>query len=561
MKPDEDAAFVINDGVRVYEPAEKVGGCWTVKRGDGSYVRVGSDMGRLLVALTSSSSAISPSALVSTLGPPWTVGDVTSALNAAMRLDIVGNGRMCSSSATKNGRLKTKKRGSGRVVFVPPLTVQFTVFRIDRLAGRLRPVLQAVPLGVLCYVVGIVSIIGVIMLALRWTDVVVTLSEPVSLKVALSVAFASFAAITLHELGHGVALIREGEAPSRFGFMFFYLVPAMFCDVSDGWLLRRKQQRVTVALAGVATQALIGGVCSIAAVFSMLTSAGESNDVVISLTLVSVSNYLAVIINLVPLVKLDGYIALMAHLDVPFLRQNALDATRTLALWILFGVRCPVISAFQTQWMVWFGLGCAAFPIVLVALGLGAWESVLAGMGRPGHIILAAAVVYILWLFLRKVVSCVREAKLQNVSWKRLSCGLVAITIGAGAVAAIPVPSRVTGGYVCHDEGSYFIVFNSLDAGKIEGGDLVSLRSRGVLLTREHGATTVASNHEPMPIEAPLSAYVPVSDFDTPEIPSNGIMLSNCPSDAKPTGQAVVQSGSVPLAMHIVRHYFFPLFH
>ena len=406
----------------MYEPAEKVGGCWTVKRGDGSYVRVGSDMGRLLVALTSSSSAISPSALVSTLGPPWTVGDVTSALNAAMRLDIVGNGRMCSSSATKNGRLKTKKRGSGRVVFVPPLTVQFTVFRIDRLAGRLRPVLQAVPLGVLCYVVGIVSIIGVIMLALRWTDVVVTLSEPVSLKVALSVAFASFAAITLHELGHGVALIREGEAPSRFGFMFFYLVPAMFCDVSDGWLLRRKRQRVTVALAGVATQALIGGVCSIAAVFSMLTSAGESNDVVISLTLVSVSNYLAVIINLVPLVKLDGYIALMAHLDVPFLRQNALDATRTLALWST--LPCDQCIPDTMDGMVWFGM--RGLPDR--ACRLGAWRmGVCSGRNGPSwpYYFSSGCSVHIVVVFTKSSILCqgskIAECFLE--AFKLRACG------------------------------------------------------------------------------------------------------------------------------------------
>ncbi|MCR2185631.1 hypothetical protein NSX52_24025, partial [Salmonella enterica] len=63
-------------------------------------------------------------------------------------------------------------------------------------------------------------------------------------------------ATLLHEAAHGLTLARFGGSPRRAGFMLFYLTPAFFVDVTDGWRLPKRSQRVAIALAGPAVHAV-----------------------------------------------------------------------------------------------------------------------------------------------------------------------------------------------------------------------------------------------------------------------------------------------------------------
>src|SRR5262249_30910379 len=42
-----------------------------------------------------------------------------------------------------------------------------------------------------------------------------------------------FGIVVAHEFGHGLACMRFGGQPRRMGFLLIYLMPGMFCDVSD----------------------------------------------------------------------------------------------------------------------------------------------------------------------------------------------------------------------------------------------------------------------------------------------------------------------------------------
>lgn len=383
------------------------------------------------------------------------------------------------------------------------------------------------------------------------------LSEPVSFRVLLVVAIGSFLATSLHEFGHGAALTRQGGAPTRLGLMLFYLTPAMFCDVSNGWLLPRRSQRVAIALAGVATQAVIGGVCAL--LFGALAVTGGSRDAQDALVLLAVGNYVAAVINLTPLVKFDGYIALMTHLDIPFLRKRATEAARDVAAWVLLGAARPAPAASGSRWLPWFGIGCLVFPVVLVVSALSLWGSILAGIGIGGRIVLAAVVVLVLVAALRSLWSLVRSARTAGAALPRIIGGLAVVAVLTGLVAVVPVPARVSAAYLCEDGRAHLLIDDAADRAAVSAGDAVSLRSRGVLLSLERGGTTVADDPTPVVVDAPFSSFVPVSDLAEIPLASTAIALEDCAGADAGSGAAVVDVGTTTLGERAVVSFLLPL--
>ncbi len=121
-------------------------------------------------------------------------------------------------------------------------------------------------------------------------------------------------ATLFHEAAHGLTLTRLGGRPRRAGFMLFYLTPAFFVDVTDGWRLADRRHRVAIALAGPAVHATAAAVAMLAALGLPASTARET------LLLLAISCTVVVLVNLIPFVRFDGYIALMSALDEPNLR-------------------------------------------------------------------------------------------------------------------------------------------------------------------------------------------------------------------------------------------------
>ncbi len=76
-------------------------------------------------------------------------------------------------------------------------------------------------------------------------------------------------------------------------------------------------------------------------------------------------SFLAALLNAIPFVKFDGYIALMALTNHNFLRRTPSPRTSTVRAVLPLpqgDVRLP-----EQRWMRWYGLGCILFPGYLVA--------------------------------------------------------------------------------------------------------------------------------------------------------------------------------------------------
>jgi putative peptide zinc metalloprotease protein len=134
----------------------------------------------------------------------------------------------------------------------------------------------------------------------------------------LLVVYPALAVSTLlHELGHALALKAFGRQVPRAGVGLYYLAPIAFVDTSDAWL-EPPSRRLVVALAGIAVNLTLAGAAS------LLALALSDEGTVIALAAFATSSYAGVVANLNPLLRLDGYHALVDLLGRPGLRTRAL---------------------------------------------------------------------------------------------------------------------------------------------------------------------------------------------------------------------------------------------
>lgn len=125
----------------------------------------------------------------------------------------------------------------------------------------------------------------------------------------------------VHELSHGIVCKYYGGKVTQLGAMLFYFSPAMFCDVSDTYLFRKKRQKLAVLFAGIFSQWLMTSLATLA--YYGLQAAGIHVPI---LLYYAVANLGMSLLNLMPLVKLDGYWMLSHGLGIVNLRTKAFRA-------------------------------------------------------------------------------------------------------------------------------------------------------------------------------------------------------------------------------------------
>ncbi|KAF0244680.1 MAG: peptidase M50, partial [bacterium] len=117
--------------------------------------------------------------------------------------------------------------------------------------------------------------------------------------------------VSLHEIGHGITCKHYGGRVTDVGVIIFGLVlPGAYCNISDIYLFKHKRHRVYALLAGLYTQFLIATIAAVGAlIFTTHTFISDLCYIVFF------SATASTVINLIPLIKLDGYYILTNLLD------------------------------------------------------------------------------------------------------------------------------------------------------------------------------------------------------------------------------------------------------
>ncbi|MCG7421921.1 hypothetical protein MHY29_03570 [Micrococcus sp. ACRRV] len=272
----------------------------------------------------------------------------------------------------------------------------------------------------------------------------------------------------VHELAHAVTLSAQGGRPRSMGFMIIYFMPAFYCDVSLSWALSNRRARFWVAAAGPITQASMGGIFSII---------GWRFDVPFLAT-TGLLAYLQAMVNCYPFLKFDGYVALVAYREKPFLMQSALTTLSARLRGRLFGTSVSNQDENDGRLLL-FGL-CAWISVATCVI-FASWYVISLFASIP--LISGSLLLFLLGWFGVVCTSWVRgglrEARRQSVSTFRQWAATLGIIAVFTTLLALPVTRSEGAMWWRGPNGGMYLSAAALGASGIELGDSYQLHSNG----------------------------------------------------------------------------------
>lgn len=122
-----------------------------------------------------------------------------------------------------------------------------------------------------------------------------------------------------HESAHGLTCKHFGGAAHKMGFLLYYLSPCFFVDVTEVYVYGGKWQRIAVSFAGIWVELMF---CAAATVVWWGTPIGSPvHDFMYKIMLITGVG--VIIINLNPLIKLDGYYILCELVGIVALKEES----------------------------------------------------------------------------------------------------------------------------------------------------------------------------------------------------------------------------------------------
>ena len=189
--------------------------------------------------------------------------------------------------------------------------------------------------------------------------------------VALVVAY--YLTIFIHESSHALTCKHYGRMVPKGGFMLYYLMPAFYVDVTDAWL-EPWRHRIAIFWAGPYSGFFLAGLC---AILVWVFPPGIAATVLFK---VAVAAYLTNLLNLMPLLLLDGYWILEQWLEIPQLRDRALAFVRG-PFWHLLWTRHRLTR--RELFFAVFGMLSAVYTFLATFLAIFVWRKRLTPIVAP----------------------------------------------------------------------------------------------------------------------------------------------------------------------------------
>ncbi|HEV3121305.1 MAG TPA: HlyD family efflux transporter periplasmic adaptor subunit [Isosphaeraceae bacterium] len=250
----------------------------------------------------------------------------------------------------------------------------------------------------------------------------------------------------IHEFGHGLTAKHYGGEVHEMGMLFLVLTPALYCDVTDSWLLPNKWHRIWISAAGIYVE------CFIAAIATFVwwnTEPGVFKSLMLSTMFICSVN--TILFNANPLLRYDGYYVMADWLEIPNLRIKSNQFFAYLMQEKVLGLEVPVqsympktrrglfvtyaVASYLYRWFVTFSILFFLYRF-LQPYGLGSISAILA----VGSLIPLVAVPGY------QIVKFVRQpGRLRKVKKARAAAFAVGFVTLVALILLIPTPLRVQG--------------------------------------------------------------------------------------------------------------------
>lgn len=208
-----------------------------------------------------------------------------------------------------------------------------------------------------------------------------TLMDTLTWRGALAYGTAIAFAKACHEMGHALAAKRYGCRVPTMGLAFLVMWPVAYTDTNEVWKLRRREQRLLVAGAGILTELAIAAWATLA--WAWLPEGAPKQMAF----LLSTTTWIATLaINASPFMRFDGYFLLSDYLGLPNLHARAFALARWDLRERLFGLREAPPEELPHRlrgglvvfaWMVWIyrlvlflGIAALVYHFFIKAVGI-----------------------------------------------------------------------------------------------------------------------------------------------------------------------------------------------
>ena len=215
----------------------------------------------------------------------------------------------------------------------------------------------------------------------------------------------------IHETAHGLTCKHYGGQVHSMGLMFVYLMPAFYVDVTEIWVSATKVQRLATIIAGIWVEMTVCGIAMI--VWTNTLPGVWLHDFAYQVILIT--GIAVVVINLNPLIKLDGYYFLTELIGLPELKEQS---TAFLSGWFQSRVLClpveaPVVARKRAPFFILYAIVSGIYSYTLLFFVVRLSYNITSKWLAEVAVIPAAALAFLmfrnrLWS-LRKVVEQVWE--------------------------------------------------------------------------------------------------------------------------------------------------------
>jgi putative peptide zinc metalloprotease protein len=250
----------------------------------------------------------------------------------------------------------------------------------------------------------------------------------------------------IHEFGHGLTAKHYGGEVHEMGILFLVLTPALYCDVTDSWLLPNKWRRIWISAAGIYVECFLA---SIATFVWWYSTPGLLNSLAMATMFICSVN--TIMFNANPLLRYDGYYVMADWLEIPNLRIKSTQFFAYLIQEKVLGLEIPVqsymprsrrylfvtyaVASYIYRWFVTFAI-LWFLSQVLKPYKL---ESVSYLLAAGAVIPLVGMPVYQIGKFLRT------PGRLRKVKKARAAAYAAAAIALIAGILAIPTPLRIDG--------------------------------------------------------------------------------------------------------------------
>ena len=288
----------------------------------------------------------------------------------------------------------------------------------------------------------------------------------------------------IHEFGHGLTAKHFGGEVHEMGALLLCLTPALYCDVTDSWLLPNKWHRIWISAAGIYVECVLASLATFAWFYS---NPGLFNSLMMATMFLCSMN--TIMFNANPLMRYDGYYVLADYLEIPNLRVKANQFFSYAFQEKVLGLEVPVqsymprtrrwlfltyaITSFLYRWFVTlsilFFLNRLMKPYKVYSIGI--------FFAMWGMIPLVIMPVYQIVKFVRT------PGRLRKVKKVRATAFAVSTVALITAILMIPTPLRIKGTLVVAPENPSRIYANTAgrlvtlavrDGDMVKKGDLIA---------------------------------------------------------------------------------------